>query len=144
MEVVPAAGVIIISDDGRILLVRRGHQPQVGRWTVPGGRLEPGETHEQAATREAFEETGLRVRIEREALRVRLPAGVDREFEVRDFIATVTGGTLMPGDDAADARWFTPEELDHVELTTNLLGYLRDAGLAPDLRDVRAAPGESD
>lgn len=144
MEVVPAAGVIIISDDGQILLVRRGHQPQMGRWTVPGGRLEPGETHEQAAAREAFEETGLRVRIEREALRVRLPAGEGREFEVRDFIATVTGGALVPGDDAADARWFTPEELDQVELTTNLLGYLRDAGVAPDLRDARVAPADSD
>ena len=109
MQVIPAAGVIIVNDEGQILLVQRGHHPQIGRWTVPGGRLEPGETPEQAAVREALEETGLHVRLEREALRVRLPAGADREFDVRDFVATVVGGSLTPGDDADDARWFNPE-----------------------------------
>lgn len=131
MQIIPAAGVIIVNDQGQILLVQRGHQPQVGRWTVPGGRLEPGETPEQAAVREALEETGLHVRIEREALRVRLPAGTGREFDVRDFVASVVGGTLAPGDDADDARWFHPDELDSVALTNNLLGYLRDAGVTP-------------
>ena len=131
MQVIPAAGVIIVNDEDQILLVQRGHHPQIGRWTVPGGRLEPGETPEQAAVREALEETGLHVRLEREALRVRLPAGADREFDVRDFVATVVGGSLTPGDDADDARWFNPDQLDTVELTANLLGYLRDAGVAP-------------
>lgn len=131
MQIIPAAGVIIVNDQGQILLVQRGHQPQVGRWTVPGGRLEPGETPEQAAVREALEETGLHVRIEREALRVRLPAGTGREFDVRDFVASVVGGSLAPGDDADDARWFHPDELDSVALTNNLLGYLRDAGVTP-------------
>lgn len=98
---------------------------------MPGGRLEPGETPEQAAVREALEETGLHVRIEREALRVRLPAGTGREFDVHDFVASVVGGSLAPGDDADDARWFHPDELDSVALTNNLLGYLRDAGVTP-------------
>lgn len=130
VQIIPAAGVIIVNDKGQILLVQRGHQPQMGKWTVPGGRLEAGETPEQAAVREAFEETGLHVRIEREALRVRLPAGDDREFDVRDFVATVVGGSLAPGDDAEDARWFSPDQLNSVELTTNLLGHLTAAGLA--------------
>ena len=47
------------------------------------------------------------------------------------FVATVVGGSLTPGDDADDARWFNPDQLDTVELTANLLGYLRDAGVAP-------------
>ena len=131
MQVIPAAGLIMVNHEGPILLVPRGHHPPTGRWTVPGGRLEPGETPEQAAVREALEETGLHVRLEREALRVRLPAGADREFDVRDFVATVVGGSLTPGDDADDARWFNADQLDTVELTANLLGYLRDAGVAP-------------
>ncbi|MGI5950879.1 MAG: NUDIX hydrolase [Brooklawnia sp.] len=129
MDTVLAAGVIITNQAGQILLVRRANEPQRGRWTVPGGRVEPGETLRQAAVREAREETGLDVRIEREALNVRLPTADGREFDVHDFVATVIGGTLTPGDDAADARWFDPDELTSIPLTKNLLGYLRQAGI---------------
>ena len=59
MEVVPGASVVIVDDDGRVLLVKRGRAPQRGRWSVPGGRVEPGESFEAAAAREALEETGL-------------------------------------------------------------------------------------
>ncbi|MFC9918998.1 NUDIX hydrolase [Agromyces binzhouensis] len=52
MDVVPAAGAVITDDDGRVLLVRRGAAPQRGRWSVPGGRLEPGESFADAAARE--------------------------------------------------------------------------------------------
>lgn len=129
MESVAAAGVIIVNEAGEILLVRRGHEPQLGRWSVPGGRVEPGETRAEAAVREAREETGLEVRIERIALQLKLPTADGREFDVHDFIATVIGGELRPGDDAADVRWFSPDELDQVPLTTNLRGYLREAGV---------------
>ncbi len=132
MGTIPAAGVIIINERRQILLVQRGHEPQRGRWTVPGGRIEPGESAAQAAVREAFEETGLRVRIEREVLNVRLPTGDGREFDVHDFLATAVGGDLAAGDDADDVRWFTQEELSRLPLTENLLGFLKEAGI-PDV-----------
>ncbi|WP_438855802.1 NUDIX hydrolase [Agromyces sp. M3QZ16-3] len=136
MEIVPAAGAVITDDDGRVLLVRRGAPPQRGRWSVPGGRLEPGESFADAAAREVLEETGLRVAVGRELWRLRLPAGDAREFDVHDFAATVVGGALAAGDDAADARWFAPDEVHRLRVTTHLVEYLRRAGVVAPLPHV--------
>lgn len=130
MRTIPAAGVIIVNEQHQILLVQRGHEPQRGRWTVPGGKVEPGESPAQAAVREAFEETGLRVRVQREVLNVRLPTGDGREFDVHDFLATVVGGELAAGDDADDVRWVSRDEVSNLELTEKLLDYLEEAGLS--------------
>ncbi|HEV3292424.1 MAG TPA: NUDIX domain-containing protein, partial [Streptosporangiaceae bacterium] len=54
-------GAIITGPGGRLLLIRRGHEPEAGRWSLPGGRIEPGETDQQALVREVREETGLEV-----------------------------------------------------------------------------------
>ena len=123
------ASVVIVAD-GAILLVQRGHEPQLGRWSVPGGRVEPGETLRQTAAREAYEETGLEVRIGAELWNLTIPDG-DRSFEVHDFAATVTGGSLRAGDDAADVRWIPLDELDLLPLTEDLLGYLTRGGILP-------------
>ena len=131
MGVVRAASAVITDDGGRVLLVLRGTEPEKGRWSVPGGSVEPGETLAEAAAREAFEETGLRVSVGRELWCVTIPAGDGRVFEVHDFAATVTGGELAPGDDADDARWVTAAELDQLPLTANLDDYLRGAGILP-------------
>jgi acetyl-CoA carboxylase carboxyl transferase subunit beta len=136
MEVVLAASAVIADPDGRVLLVERGREPQRGRWSVPGGRVEPGETLESAAAREALEETGLHVEIGRELWTVRTPTGDGRDFEIHDFAATVVGGVLRHGDDADDARWFTPAELHAVPLTTHLVDHLRRASLVPPLPHV--------
>lgn len=127
--IILGASVVVVAD-GAILLVQRGHEPQLGRWSVPGGRVEPGETLRQAATREAYEETGLEVRVGRELWSLLIPDG-DRTFEVHDFAATVTGGTLRAGDDAADVRWIPFEELEDLPLTDGLMGYLRGGGILP-------------
>lgn len=114
-----------------MLLALRGTEPEKGRWSVPGGSVEPGEILAEAAAREALEETGLLVEIGRELWMVEIPTGDGRVFEVHDFAATPTGGTLHAGDDAVDVRWFTPEELDQVPLTHDLAGYLARAGIIP-------------
>ena len=123
------ASVVIVAD-GAILLVQRGHEPQLGRWSVPGGRVEPGETLRRAAAREAYEETGLEVRIGAELWSLTIPDG-DVTYEVHDFAATVTGGSLRAGDDAADVRWIPLDELDQWPLTEDLLGYLTRGGIIP-------------
>ncbi|HET7724858.1 MAG TPA: NUDIX domain-containing protein [Propionibacteriaceae bacterium] len=120
----------VIVDGDAILLVQRGHEPMLGRWSVPGGRVEPGETLEEAAAREAYEETGLEVRIGQELWDLVIPAG-DRAFEVHDFAATVVGGSLRAGDDAADVRWVRFDELESLPLTDGLLGYLERGGVVP-------------
>ena len=123
------ASAVIVAD-GAILLVQRGHEPQLGRWSVPGGRVEPGETFAEAAAREAYEETGLEVRIGAELWNLTITDG-DRTFEVHDFAATVTGGSLRAGDDAADVRWIPLDELDQWPLTEDLVGYLTRGGILP-------------
>lgn len=131
VERVLAASAVITDAAGRVLLVLRGEEPEKGCWSVPGGSAEPGETPAQTARREAWEETGLHVEIGQELWAVEVPTGDGRVFEIHDYAATVNAGTLTPGDDADDARWFTPEELIQVPLTTNLLDYLARAGIVP-------------
>lgn len=132
-QVVLAASAVITDGADRVLVVQRGTEPGRGRWSVPGGKVEPGETLEQAAAREAREETGLDVEIGRELWSLRIPAGDGRVYEVHDFAATVIGGTLRAGDDAVDARWVSAEEIDALTVTDGLVGYLRRAGIIPAL-----------
>lgn len=128
---IPAAGAVVVDDQGRVLLVQRGHEPERGRWTVPGGRLEPGETLGQAAVREVLEETGLEIEVQEELWSLRRQVDAQHDYEIHDFRATVTGGRLRPGDDAPDTRWFHPEEIAALPVTEDLLAWLRRAGVAP-------------
>jgi ADP-ribose pyrophosphatase YjhB (NUDIX family) len=112
---------VVRDAENRLLLVQRGHPPAQGSWTLPGGRVEPGESPAEAAAREVREETGLQVEVGR--LLATLPV---LGYVVHDFTATVTGGTLRAGDDADDVRWFSPEELATVELSPGLLAALAE------------------
>lgn len=131
-HVVLAASAVITDGAGRVLLVKRGKDPQKGRWSVPGGSVEPGESLEEAAAREVLEETGLLVSVGRELWSLTTPTADGRLFEIHDFAATVTGGFLMAGDDADDARWVHPDDLDTLPLTVGLVQYLRRAGIITD------------
>jgi 8-oxo-dGTP diphosphatase len=123
-ERVNCAGAVVRDAAGRLLLVRRAHEPALGLWSLPGGRIEPGETAEQAAAREVREETGLSVEVG--ALLCTADLG---PYVVADFAATVVGGTLRAGDDASDARWCTPEDVRALPLSPNLLPVLEDLGV---------------
>ncbi len=126
-----AASAVIIDTRGRVLLVKRGKEPQKGRWSVPGGSVELGETLTEAAAREVREETGLDVDIGPELWSFTTPTADGRMYEIHDFAATVTGGELVAGDDADDVRWVSPDELHDFHVTVDLPAYLRRAGFFP-------------
>lgn len=126
-------GAVIRDSSGRMLLVLRGHEPGKGLWSVPGGRIEPGETDQQAVVREVAEETGLRVTCGRLLGTARLPGPDGTEIVVRDYLAAPAAGsadlTAVAGDDAADVRWVTDAQAREMDargqLTSGLLRTLR-------------------
>ena len=104
-----SVGAVVV-EDGRLLLVRRGHGAAVGKWSVPGGRVEWGETVAQAVIRELREETGLDGVCERFVGWVeRIGAGY--HYVILDFTVTVVGGELRAGDDASDVKWVAVDDV---------------------------------
>lgn len=132
MDVVRAAGAVVTNPAGFVLLVMRGKEPERGRWSVPGGSVEPGETLQQAAAREVLEETGVRVAVGSELWTLTRAAGPGRSYEIHDFAATYLEGDPVPGDDAVEARWVRPADLPTLPLTRDLLRYLARAGICTD------------
>ncbi|GAA3028129.1 hypothetical protein GCM10017559_63060 [Streptosporangium longisporum] len=112
-----------------MLLVRRGRPPGEGLWSIPGGRVEPGESDSEAVAREVLEETGLTVAPGPLAGTVDRPGVDGAVYEIRDYLAEVTGGAFVPGDDALDARWVAPAELGSLPLVPGLLDALTGWGV---------------
>jgi 8-oxo-dGTP diphosphatase len=115
----PIVGVgAVVIDGGRVLLVRRGTEPLKGEWSLPGGALELGETLEEGAVREVFEESGLAVktlglvevldRISKEEAGNRILY----HYVLVDFLCRVVGGSLAAASDVDDARWVEREQLN--------------------------------
>jgi ADP-ribose pyrophosphatase YjhB (NUDIX family) len=117
-------GAVVFDDAGRLLLVRRAHEPGRGRWSVPGGRVEAGETDAHAVIREVAEETGLVVDIVRLLGNVQRHAPGAAVFDIYDYRCRATGGTLQPGDDADDARWCDAQTLATLPIVTGLIEAL--------------------
>lgn len=136
---VPCVGAVIRDSDGRLLLVRRARPPAAGRWSLPGGRVDDGETPEQALAREVSEETGLQVSVGRHIGSIDWQGRGGVVYAIADHECTVLGGDLQAGDDAADVAWCTVGELDGLPLTESLLEQLRAWGVLAPL-DCRPAP----
>ena len=115
-------------EEGRLLLVRRGHEPFAGTWSLPSGRNRPGEAPREAAAREVLEETGLVVEVGDLLGVVRREAG-PHHYEIHDFACRPVGGRLQAGDDAAEVAWVAPGDLDDLTLSPGLRGALRDFGV---------------
>ena len=124
-------GALIVAS-GRIVVIKRGRAPLLGEWSIPGGMLELGETVRQGTEREALEETSLRVRAT-ELLGVFDRVVLDDakrtlyHYVLIDFLCEVVSGELQAAGDAADARWFTLEEVEALPLAFDTAEVVRRA-----------------
>jgi 8-oxo-dGTP diphosphatase len=130
MSLRPAVCVGAVAvDDGRLLMVRRGHGPAFGHWSIPGGRVEPGETLAEAVVRETAEETGLEVMcgdlvgwVER--------IGADHHYVILDFRVTVMDERApVAGSDASEVAWVPLQEVVERQVTEGLVEFLHDHGI---------------
>ncbi len=121
----PFASDIVLIENGKILLVKRGREPFKGMWATPGGRIEEGETAEQCAIREMKEETGLEIEIIRLTGIYSDPARDPRGIIAAAYLAKRTGGKLSAGDDAAETKWFDLTDLP--ELAADHKKIIEDA-----------------
>jgi 8-oxo-dGTP diphosphatase len=125
----------VTSDDGRILLVRRANAPARGSWSVPGGRVEPGEDDATATAREVLEETGLDVAVGDHVGTVERDAPDGSVFVIRDYRCTPVPGAdparVVAGDDASDVGWFTPSQVRELDCVPGLVEALEEWGALP-------------
>ena len=123
-------GAIAVADD-QLLMIRRGHGPAGGRWSVPGGRVEQGETLAEAVVRELAEETNLEAMCDQFVGWVER-IGDDYHFLILDFMVTVLS-TDPPkaGDDAAEAAWVPLVHVATLPLVDGLAEFLHEHGILP-------------
>lgn len=125
-------GAVVVDGD-RLLLIKRGKEPSKGSWSVPGGRVEPGESDVAAVAREVHEETGLTVRVGP------LAGSVERDglggvlYVIRDYRCEPLSPTsqVRAGDDAADVGWFTAAEVRRLPCTPGLVETLEEWHVLP-------------
>jgi ADP-ribose pyrophosphatase YjhB (NUDIX family) len=121
----------VVIHEGRVLLVRRGKEPLKGRWVVPGGTVELGETLEDAVVREVREETGIVVRP-RDVLLVfdrilKDEGGVRYHYVIVDYVCDYAGGRLEAGSDAQDAAFVAPGDLPAYDVPDKALELVQEA-----------------
>ena len=132
----PAARVgvgAVIIRDGQVLLVKRGREPAKGLWAVPGGAVEPGETLQEAAEREIFEESGVVIRAGEPIFAFDLiekdeTGALKFHYVIVDLRAEYVSGEPVAADDASDARWLKPRDLDSLDVVPVTLELLRKIG----------------
>jgi len=128
---VVGAGAVVLRRD-EVVLVRRGREPRLGEWSIPGGAVELGETLRQAAEREAREETGLEVEAGEvlevfESITPDVTGKINFHYVVVDFLCDLKSGDLKAGGDAEEAKWFSRAQLEHLRLPKSTLTVIQKA-----------------
>lgn len=129
----PIVGVgAVVFDRGRVLLVKRGHEPLKGEWSLPGGAVELGETLEAAVAREVLEETGLAVevgpvvdvvdRVQRSE-----DGRVEYHYVIVDYLCRADTDRVVHGSDADDVRWASVGELGPLRVSERAMSVVRKA-----------------
>jgi len=132
-------GVVLRGHD--VLLVKRAHPPRAGEWSLPGGRLELGESLVDGVRREVREETGIEIavgplvevfdRVHRDA-----DGRVRYHFVIADYLCHPIGGALAAGDDAADARWVPRGEVARLGVNAQAIAVIEKAFAAHDAAEA--------
>jgi ADP-ribose pyrophosphatase YjhB (NUDIX family) len=119
---IATVGALVIDEEGRVLLIKRGREPDKGLWSVPGGVIKLGEGVRDAAVRETMEETGVKVDV-LEPLCVVDKIVYDKLGKIKfhyiaiDFHAKFVGGKLNPSSDILDAKWVRLADVEKFNLT---------------------------
>jgi len=123
-------GAIMLDEEGRLLLVLRGHPPGAGRWSLPGGPVKPDESDWVAVRRQVQQQTGLQVVMGPRVGRVAWPA-VDATswYDITAYRCTVVGGSLHPGDDADQVQWVAASQLPGLPVSVGLVSTLQGWGI---------------
>ena len=133
----PRVGVgAVVIKDGGVLMVKRAARPNKNLWAIPGGMLELGETLQEGAQREIYEETGIRIKAGKpvytfELLERDATERVLFHYLVVDLEAEYLEGDITPASDALDARWVTPEECTILPLSHQTRNILRTISFLP-------------
>lgn len=129
-----AVGAVVI-EEGKVLLVKRKYPPKKGKWAIPGGSVNLGESLQAAAEREIMEETGLIIKAKEPVYTFDL---IERDskgkilfhYVVVDLSAEYVSGDIHPADDVSDAGWFAPDEIEGLEITETTKKLLDKMGFA--------------
>ncbi len=124
----PVVGVgAVIIDKGMILLEKRKNEPGKGKWSIPGGLVDLGETLEHAVTREVEEETSLKCKNDDRPLLIDVVDNIDLDdkgrtkyhFVIIDYLVKVDSSEFSAASDAEELRWVSPNEVENYDLTSS-------------------------